>query len=320
MTLARSLLIVPGSPGTFHCVQRCVRRAWLCGHDRLSGQSFEHRKGWIGQRLALLGDCFAIALHAWAVMSNHLHLVVQIDPAVAAAWSDHDVAARWVRLFPPREDADAARMHKIGHILAQPERLALLRRRLADLSWLMRCLAEPIARAANAEDGCRGRFWEGRFKAQLLCDDRAVLAAMAYVDLNPVRAGIADRLEHCEHTSVKARLEGMQAADLARPLAPVCGAPMATSLPLTLADYLALVEWTGQQLRPDKRGALDVRAPSVLARFETRPERWALRVKAIGSGYWRCVGDVDDLIEKARQLQQRWVKGVGTAARLARVG
>jgi hypothetical protein len=54
--------------------------------------------------------------------------------------------------------------------------------------------------------------------------------------------------------------------------------------------------------------------------FETRPERWALRVKAIGSGYWRCVGDVDDLIEKARQLQQRWVKGVGTAARLAKAG
>jgi hypothetical protein len=69
-----------------------------------------------------------------------------------------------------------------------------------------------------------------------------------------------------------------------------------------------------------QRGALDVRVPSVLARFGARPERWALRVKAIGSGYWRCVGDVDDLIEKARQLQQRWVKGVGTAARLAKAG
>ena len=117
-------------------------------------------------------------------------------------------AARWVRLFPPREDADTARAAKIALLRAQPERLRLLRQRLADLSWLMRCVAEPVARAANAEDQCKGRFWEGRFKAQVLCDDRAVLAAMAYVDLNPVRAGIAQRLDDSEHTSVKARLDG----------------------------------------------------------------------------------------------------------------
>ncbi|MBS0456218.1 MAG: transposase [Proteobacteria bacterium] len=318
MTQARSALIVPGSPGTFHCVQRCVRRAFLCGLDRLSGRSFEHRKDWVEQRLALLAECFAVAIHAYAVMSNHLHVVFQFDPGWQAGWSDADVAARWMRLFPPREDSEAARDGKRERLLAQPERLTVLRARLANLSWFMKCLAEPIARRANAEDDCKGRFWEGRFKAQVLCDERALLAAMTYVDLNPVRAGIAQRLEDSDHTSIKARRDRAQDDAIHKPLTPILGKPLVAMLPVTLGDYLTLVEWTGKQVRPDKRGVLAAHAPSVLARFEQRPERWTTRVKAIGSGYWRVVGEVEDLVERAKQLQQRWLKGIGLAAALAR--
>ena len=317
MTIARSSLIPPGGPGTYHCVQRCVRRAFLCGVDRYTGQSFEHRKDWIEQRLFLLAECFAIAIHAYAVMSNHLHLVVQIDPAAVDGWNDEDVAARWVRLFPPREDSTAARLLKRNLLMAQPERLLRIRSRLSDLSWLMKCLAEPIARAANAEDSCKGRFWEGRFKAQVLCDERALLAAMAYVDLNPIRAGLAIRLDRSRHTSVKARLETADETQLARTLRPIAGS-IATCLPLKLGEYLALVEWTGKQVRPDKRGAIPKNAPSVLQRFEPRPDRWAVRVKAIGSGYWRIVGDVQDLTEWAARLHQRWIKGIGLATKLAK--
>lgn len=317
MTIARASLVPPGSPGTYHCVQRCVRRAFLCGVDRYTGQSFEHRKDWIEQRLLLLAECFAIAIHAYAVMSNHLHLVVQIDPAAVDGWTDQDVAARWVRLFPPREDSDAARLAKQQGLLNQPERLHRLRSRLSDLSWLMKCLAEPIARAANGEDGCKGRFWEGRFKAQVLCDERALLAAMAYVDLNPIRAGLAIRLDRSLYTSVKARLEAADEAQLTRRLQPIAGS-IATCLPLKLGEYLALVEWTGQQVRPDKRGAIPKQAPSVLQRFESRPDRWAVRVKAIGSGYWRIVGEAQDLTAWAERLHQRWIKGIGLANALGK--
>ncbi|WP_200945833.1 hypothetical protein, partial [Lysobacter sp. Root559] len=105
MTQARASLIPPGQAGTFHCVQRCVRRAFLCGIDRYTGRSYEHRKDWIEQRLLLLAECFAIAVHAYAVMSNHLHLVVQLEPSLTRQWADAEVAARWVRLFPPRENS-----------------------------------------------------------------------------------------------------------------------------------------------------------------------------------------------------------------------
>ncbi len=143
---------------------------------------------------------------------------------------------------------------------------------------------------------------------------------MTYVDLNPVRAGMTTRLtrlEDSDHTSIKARLDGVQDDAIRKPLAPILGKPLVALLPVTLGDYLTLVEWTGQQVRPGKRGRL-AETPSVLDRFEGKPERWPVRVKAIGSGYWRVVGNVDDLIERARQLKQRWLKGIGLAAALAK--
>ena len=318
MTQARSQLVPPGSAGSFHCVQRCVRRAFLCGIDRYTGRSFEHRKTWVEDRIHLVAECFAVAIQAYAVMSNHLHLVLQMDPAHTATWSDAEVAERWIRLFPPREDSELARTIKCERLLVDADSLMLIRSRLGSLSWLMRCLVEPIARRANREDGCTGRFWEGRFKSQLLCDDRAILAAMAYVDLNPIRAGIARRLDHSRHTSIQRRI----ASTLDRPealrasLKPLAGR-IAPHMSISTADYLALVEWTGRQLRPGKRGRIAEDAPSCLRTIEQQPNRWAIRVKSVGSGYWRAIGELEDLISIAVRLRQRWMKGIGLAARLA---
>lgn len=317
MTQARSQLVPLDSAGTFHCVQRCVRRAFLCGSDHYTGQSFEHRKVWVEDRLHLVAACFAVAIHAYAVMSNHLHVVLQLDPSVAQTWSDEEVATRWVRLFPPRDDTDEARSLKARALIANPNRLAIIRHRLGNLSWLMKCLVEPIARKANNEDSCKGRFWEGRFKSQVLSDDKALLAAMAYVDLNPIRAGMTKRLDHSRHTSVYQRLKALknQPAPLHETLKPIAGTLIAF-LPIRLNDYIELVQWTGKQVRPDKRGAIPANAPNVLKQFESKPERWAVRVKAIGSGYWRVVGDAQDLIVLAERLNQRWLKGIGTAMSL----
>ena len=228
MTTARFHLVTPGSDVCYHCVQRRVRRALLCGIDRYSGKSFEHRKAWIEERLHCLAACFAIAIHAYAVMSNHLHVVVKVDPVAVSSWSDDEVAARWLRLFPPADAETSAVELKRHCLLADPARLDVIRRRLGDLSWFMRCLAEPIARRANREDGCKGRFWEGRYKCQLLCDGRAVIAAMAYVDLNPIRAGLSEQLDTSTHTSVHERITAAQAAPETLTLAPrpLIGAPL----------------------------------------------------------------------------------------------
>jgi hypothetical protein len=317
MTQARSQLVPPGTGGFYHCVQRCVRRAFLCGLDHCTGESFEHRKAWVSHRLTLLAECFAISIHAYAVMSNHLHLVVQLVPEATARWSDAEVAARWVRLFPPRDDSAEAVEAKCQRLLGEAERLRVIRGRLCDLSWLMRCLAEPIARQANREDRCKGRFWEGRFKAQVLCDERALLAAMAYVDLNPVRAGIAHGLEDSAHTSVTARIAQAEQAPqaLGTGLGPILGV-LQPPLAISTADYLQLLDWTGRQLAPGKRGRITGTAPACLRDLDASPEHWAMRVRGVSSGYWRAVGSAEELIALAQRIGQRWLKGLRLAKRL----
>ena len=302
----------------YHCVSRCVRRAFLCGDDRVSGQSFEHRRQWVEDRLHELTGVFAVSIWGYAVMSNHLHVVVQILPEALTAWSDHEVATRWVRLFP-RNDLNPELRADV--LAAHADRIAVLRSRLGDLSWFMRCLSEPIARRANREDSCSGRFWEGRFKCQALLDDSAVLSAMAYVDLNPVRAGMCEVLEESHHTSALRRIKEIE-ADPARarhPLAPISGIKGFAVLRMTQADYLSLVDFTGRQIRADKRGAIHGPAPAILRQLGCQPERWTRQVMATGRGFSRAIGDVDSLIEKAKAMGQNWLRGIGVARRLAAV-
>ncbi|WP_386071308.1 transposase [Tahibacter sp. UC22_41] len=319
MTTARFHLVPPNSDGCYHCIQRCVRRAFLCGVDSYTGRSFEHRKTWVKERLHRLGRCFAIAVHAYAIMSNHLHLVVQTNPAAASAWSDDEVATRWLELFPPACSETTTVELKRQHLLADTARLGIIRQRLGDLSWFMRCLAEPIARRANREDGCKGRFWEGRYKCQLLCGERALLAAMAYVDLNPVRAGLAESLDASTHTSVRQRIAASHAApeSLAQPLRPIIGT-LPFALSLSAADYLQILDWTGRILVPGKRGAIIEHAPALLTTLDDTPARWVMRVRGHGSDWARVAGSVQDLTAWAERLGQHWLKGVRFALQLIR--
>ena len=318
MTYARSILIPKGSAGTFHCVSRCVRRAFLCGEDRLTGRSFEHRRQWVEDRIHELAGIFGVTIWGYAVMSNHLHVVLQTLPEAVARWSDDEVAARWMRLYP-RQDQNAEMR---GEVLAgNAERIKELRERLANLSWFMRCLAEPIARAANREDICKGRFWEGRFKCQALLDEDALVAAMAYVDLNPVRAKICDTLEASRRTSARERLTEIEQESSAaeQPLAPIAGIRGFSVLRMSQAEYLSLVDYTGRQIRADKRGAIEGAPPAVLVRLGYRAETWTRQVLAVKSDYSRAMGAVECLIEKAAAMGQCWLRGVGVARRLAAI-
>ena len=99
MTRPRSTLVSVADTPYYHVIARCVRRAFLCGDDRVTGQSFDHRRAWLLGRLKLLTETFAIDLCAYALMSNHYHLVVRIDVAQVKHWSARDVTERWCRLF-----------------------------------------------------------------------------------------------------------------------------------------------------------------------------------------------------------------------------
>ena len=331
MPRPRNTLVSLDTTPYYHCVSRCVRRAFLCGEDSHSGCSFEHRRGWIEERLLELATIFAIDIAAYAVMSNHYHVVVHIDRERAQAWSDRDVAERWHSLF---KGSLLSQRYCRDEVLTTAEDKALAkeiahwRQRLMSISWFMRCLNEPIARAANLEDKVTGRFWEGRFKSQALLDEKALAACMAYVDLNPIRAKMAISPEASEHTSIRRRIETARATPLPKQpnqqnngLLPFVGNPrntMPKGLPYRLSDYLELVDCSGRIIREDKRGHIPAELPDILQRLklDMDAQHWIYLTKHFEHPFKSLVGAADRVRSACTSLGQRWVQGISQCERL----
>ena len=296
MTYPRAHLVDSINGGFYHCISRCVRRAWLCGNDEVSGRSYEHRKDWVESRILHLSTCFAVDLFGYAVMSNHYHLVLELRPEQTRAWSDEEIARRWLRLSA--NVVDGVSEHKVTNLLGNQDRIGVLRERLGNLSWFMRYLNEHIARRANREDACTGRFWEGRFKSFALLDEAAVLASTAYVDLNPVRARLTDRVECAHYTSIARRLSQMeqcepQLANLSR---------IGTDLP----HYLELLRWTAIADQATTGSPSHPLSTSLKTPTHSVSE-WLARVKS-NRFKFRAYGATDKLHDYAQRLGQQWLK------------
>lgn len=143
----------------------------------------------------------------FAVLSNHLHVVVRTQPDIVKACPDDEAVLRWWRLFPQRRNEEGTPAEptefELNVVRNDNSGLKGTCRLLTDISWFMHSLAELIARRADKHDPVSGRFWEDRFRAQILLDETAIAACMAYVDLNPVRAGVAATPETSDFTSMK---------------------------------------------------------------------------------------------------------------------
>ena len=293
----------------YHCISRCVRRAFLCGKDTHTGFDFEHRRQWIVDRIRLLCSVFSIDLCAYAVMSNHYHIVVRIDADAATHWTDEEVARRWLQIF-----TGPLLIHRYlagvklssGELMCIADLIATWRERLADLSWYMRCLNEPIARMANAEDQCTGRFWEGRFKSQALLDERALLACMAYVDLNPIRAAMAKTPEASDFTSVQERILHPESSIL-RPFTEQSDDN--TGIPITLRDYLELVDWGGREIKQNKRGYIPAQVPSILIRLRMGGAPVLNYLSRADQSEFGALGPVSKLKSFAQSVGRSFIKG-----------
>ena len=359
MTRPRSSLVSLTDTPWYHVVNRCVRRAFLCGQDTATGQNFDHRRGWIETRIRELASVFTIDVAAYAVMSNHYHGVLRVDKARAQALDDEAVLRRWTQLFTgpllvQRYLSEARSQMGEGECAKVKEFAELYRQRLHDLSWFMRVLNESIARQANAEDDCTGRFWEGRFKSQALLDEQALLAAMAYVDLNPIRAGMAESLPESLHTSIHARLADLKGHAFEPVLVPVITpeilneiaplslqklpgllseaelsalpqAPLmpfdatgrfAQAVPFGLEEYLELVDTMGRAVHPGKRGAIAATTPPLLSRLGMNAEAFIACADHFFKDFAGAVGTPAKLIEMAAHRQQRALRGLAAARRV----
>ncbi|MEW8328583.1 MAG: alpha-amylase family glycosyl hydrolase [Candidatus Thiodiazotropha sp.] len=326
MTRARETLISLDATPYYHCISRCVRRAWLCGEDPYTGQSFEHRRQWVLDRLRELADIFAIDVCAYAILSNHFHLVLHVDADKAKGWTDLQIIEQWTRLYKSHMLADryiAGEMMSKAELAALSELIEEWRQRLYDISWFMRCMNEHLALKANAEDNCKGRFWEGRFKSQALLDEGAVLTCMSYVDLNPIRAGLAKTPERSDFTSIQERIQAYVSQKRSSipkhgkttpptklyPFKRHCEKVPAHTIDFELNDYLRLVDWTGCAIRDDKKGSIPADLAPVLQRLGLNPDTWLTSVKHYNRHYYSVLGAIDRIKAYAEVQKKCWHRG-----------
>jgi REP element-mobilizing transposase RayT len=318
MTRARRELISLEDTPYYHVINRCVRRAFLCGYDGHSGQNYEHRRQWVVDKMKALGQVFCIDICAYAIMSNHFHLVLYVNQERAKELTRDEVIDLWLKLF--KGPSVVARYLNSETLLDVEMDLldryvAQWRERLMDISWFMRCLNEKIARQANIEDDCKGRFWEGRFKSQALLDTAALLTCMAYVDLNPVRAGMSKTPETSDFTSIQERLfshatkqgKSKQPSTLKRFSTNTLKDPKRISFKLD--DYFQLVDWTGRILRADKRGSIPEDYPPILQRLQLLPDKWLEHMQGSQTEKGIALGRLEKVKTYIKNCGFKWLRG-----------
>ena len=319
MAIPRRDQIDSETPGYYHLISRCVRRAFLCGEDKETGINYDHRRQWIENRILKLAEVFSIEVYAYAVMSNHYHLVIYSDPQAPQHWSDLEVAERWLKAFPGKLDKPEfkqQREYRLQAIANDNALLALYRERLGSISWLMRRINEPLAKLSNQEDFCKGHFWESRFTSQALLDESAALACMAYVDLNPIRAGMSQTLEQSNHTSIQKRIRQLGEEELNQAITAITGKIRDRILSITLKDYIALVEWSGKSIVYPNKAAMPAHVKSVLTQLNINQTHWLSQIQCYGKNTGQFVGCIKALKSKALALEQKWLKGMGQLNKL----
>lgn len=345
MTVSRkSILLDTDQPVVLHCISRCVRRSFLCGYDRVTRKDYKHRRAWIYKEIKRLSGIFSVQVLACAVMSNHYHIVIRLDPKKSKNWSKQEVVRRWNQIYPVNRDKNRNPMElsteTISEIILNEEKINEWRLRLCSISWFMKQINEPLARRSNYEDRCTGRFWEGRFKCQRLTDQGAVLACMTYVDLNPIRAGIAQTPEESCHTSAQDRIKAKVAAETLKQLPPLeteseCSkikmkyfetlkqradwlAPIESirhgdddlGWLLTLEEYLQVIDITGRCIKEGKKGYIPADLSPILLRMNLDQDHWLKTVQNYGSRFHRVIGSVEKMAETAKKAGQQWFKGL----------
>jgi len=301
MTTARKQLISIEDTPNYHVVTRCVRRAFLAGYDKITKTDFGHRRDWIVTRMMKLSDIFSINICSYAVMNNHYHIVLKVSEN--KLWTTNHTLEKWNELYSLPYLCDKYLKGKITNKseMREVKKMAKkFRKRLMNISWFMKCLNEYIAVKANAEDNCKGHFWESRFKSQALLDERALLTCMAYVDLNPIRAAMAKTPETSDYTSIKERIIKKDTKLLGF---------SDTEIPYYLSEYIALVDYTGKCIHPNKRGYISDNIPNILNRLEIHPEAWLVEIKQFKTDGITAVGTVSQLKAFCQNLKKKFNVG-----------
>lgn len=330
--------------GVYHCISRVNRQRPFLGKDSETGEDYSHRRDMIIEMITEMAQYFAIDIITLSIMINHIHLLLRIRPDIVRTWPDWKVARCWLWLYPKRKTAKGKPKKpnddEVKELVRNPKRIEELRKRLSSLSWFHKRYKEKVAKVCNKADGVTGHFWEGRFGCTRMADEASTLACSVYVDLNPVRACVAQTPEESEYTGAYYRIAARQAriksllGELTGQedneqspdswLSPIFSdslpadqqyakqkkrASDTSAMGIDFDQYLELLDWTGKQTRVDKPGSIPANLDPILKRLDINGEYWVEGVKSFESCLSKIVGHPDKVQEYVEQTERQWTKG-----------
>lgn len=327
----RSKIIDESEPGIYHCYNRCARQLYLMDCDS--------KRDWLWRLLITMASIFGIDILKYALLGNHMHLILRNRPDLVAKWSDEEVLRRAMRLFADRFERWAVNPGEPlpAELLEDQALIQEMRERLSSISWLMKIVQERFAKFCNQLDGMTGVFWDGRYRSKKLESDSAVLSCALYVDLNILRTGKVDRPENSKYSSIYDRILGLQERRLNGQGAKYDGFLVPLNvygdyeeedlaaeglrasndgiLELPLEKYIEMVDAVGRLLRDDKQGAIPDHLSPIFERLGIRPEFVCELIECFDKFACRVIGTLEGIRARAEKLGVKYLKGVRQAKR-----
>ena len=176
----------------YHCVTRVVERrlAFGPGEKEKFRTFMRMQENFTGCRVL-----------AYCLMGNHVHLLLEVPPMKAGGLSDEELLQRLQTIYDEAVVAEVAKelreaRKKVKDGLASEALVARIHERFTyrmhDLGQFMKTLLQRFTRWFNTKHKRTGTLWEARFKSVLVEEGVAAKTMAAYIDLNPVRAGMVE--------------------------------------------------------------------------------------------------------------------------------
>lgn len=336
MRRKRSIIANPEVSNYLHITQRCVRQGYFLDDDLPLQGKFRRRRDAVLARLKKLASAFAIDILRFSFMENHMHLKVRNRPELVAKMSDLEVARRWLIICPGFCEAladfkniqpDRPTQKDIEALAKNKQQIDEIRKRLSSVSYLMWALSGYCAKLFNLMDGTKGHFWEDRYKVKELLDDLSLLLCAFYIDLNPIRAEVADTPETSEYTSIHCQIQSEEILEATPDIDPallpdsflaniqltedspkeeLSKLPTRASdlgfLTISRSEYVIALDVVGRILRNGKKGGIPPDLPPIFKRLKISWKN-AIELIAAYDSLFKCfVGNKESLQQKAAKL------------------
>jgi REP element-mobilizing transposase RayT len=172
---------VKGEPSVYHVVSRTALDGLVFGNVE---------KEFLLNHIKHLSKVYFAEVLGFCIMGNHFHLLVRMHPGTDV--NDREIQKRFEVYYGRERNQEVRDREKIGE----------LRKKWEDLSEYVKEIKQGFSRFYNKRHNRKGFFWSERFKSVIVDNGDTLINCLAYIDLNPIRAGIVKKPEDYRWSSL----------------------------------------------------------------------------------------------------------------------